>query len=232
VSFFEIDYSEGMLNLYVKDHRGRTIRDIIQDTDQYLKENQQSKYELRQAGGLIGIFAGIMDEIKKGQIDSLWQISIVVFIFCLITYRSATAGVIIMISLGLGTIITFATMGFQEIGLFIYTVPVASLGMGLGVDYSLYVVSRLKEEYAAGRQGEEAYRQTLMHSGTAVFFTALAMTIGVSTLLLSDIRFQAILGGMLTVVFLANMLGAILLVPALLAQLNPKFLTSQKGLNI
>ena len=71
-----------------------------------------------------------------------------------------------------------------------------------------------------------------MHSGTAVFFTALAMTIGVSTLLLSDIRFQAILGGMLTVVFLANMLGAILLVPALLAQLNPKFLTSQKGLNI
>ncbi|OGW17152.1 MAG: hypothetical protein A3G93_10620 [Nitrospinae bacterium RIFCSPLOWO2_12_FULL_45_22] len=231
-AFFEIDYSEGMLNLYVKDHRGRTIRDIIQDTDQYLKENQQSKYELRQAGGLIGIFAGIMDEIKKGQIDSLWQISIVVFIFCLITYRSATAGVIIMITLGLGTIITFATMGFQEIGLFIYTVPVASLGMGLGVDYSLYVVSRLKEEYAAGRQGEEAYRQTLMHSGTAVFFTALAMTIGVSTLLLSDIRFQAILGGMLTVVFLANMLGAILLVPALLAQLNPKFLTSQKGLNI
>jgi len=123
-------------------------------------------------------------------------------------------------------------MGFQEIGLFIYTVPVAALGMGLGVDYAIYVVSRLKEEYAAGKDDEEAYRQTLINAGKAVFFTATSITIGVFTLLLSDIRFQAILGGMLSVVLIANMLGAIFLLPSLLAQIKPKFLTSKKGIAI
>jgi predicted RND superfamily exporter protein len=231
-AFFEIDYSEGMLNLYVKDHRGRTIRDIIKDTDQYLEKNQLSEYEFQQPAGLIGVFAGIMDEIKKGQIDALWQISAVLFLLCCIAYRSIVAAVIIIIPLGLGTLITFATMGFQEIGLFIYTVPVAALGMGLGIDYAIYVVSRLKEEYASGIKGEEAYRQTLNNAGKAVFFTATSITIGVITLLLSDIRFQAILGGMLSVVLIANMLGSIFLLPALLAQLNPKFLTSQKGMKI
>jgi hypothetical protein len=230
--YFEIDYSEGMLTLYVKDHRGRTIRDIINDTDQYLKQNQKSEYELRQAAGIIGIFAGIMDEIKKGQIDALWQISAVLFLLCCLAYRSLVAAILIIIPLGLGTLITFATMGFQEIGLFIYTVPVAALGMGLGVDYAIYVVSRLKEEYAAGKDDEEAYRQTLINAGKAVFFTATSITIGVFTLLLSDIRFQAILGGMLSVVLIANMLGAIFLLPSLLAQIKPKFLTSKKGIAI
>lgn len=223
--YFEIDYSEGPMTVYVKDHKGRTIRDIMSDTDRYLAQNKKTnEAHVRQAAGIIGIFAAIMDEIKKSQIDSLWQISLVVFLFCVVTYRSFAAGLIILIPLALGTLITFATMGYGEVGLFIYTVPVASMGMGLGVDYSLYVVSRMKEELESGKSYKDAHYETLTNSGKAVFFTAMSLALGVATLLLSFIRFQAILGGMLMVVLVANMLGAILLLPAFLSWWKPKFL--------
>jgi len=225
-AFFEIDYSEAMLGIYVKDHRGSTIRDIIRDTDEYLKENQQSKYEFRQAAGLIGVFAAIMDTIRKGQRDTLILISVAVLVFISITFGSVWGAFLVIGVLELSNLILFGAMGFTEIGLFIYTVSVATLGLGLG-DYAIYTVCRMQEERQAGKSPEEAHFISLTHAGTAVFFTGMSLTLGVLTLLLSAIRFQAIMGGMLAVVITANMLGALLLLPALMIQLKPKFLTGQ-----
>jgi predicted RND superfamily exporter protein len=81
----------------------------------------------------------------------------------------------------------------------------------------------MREERIAGKSHEEAHFASLTHAGKAVFFTAMSITIGVLTLFFSAIRFQAILGGMLAVVLIANMLGAIILLPALIAWLKPKF---------
>lgn len=224
--YYEIDFSEGSLAVYVKDHRGRTINSIVADTENFLKNEvpKDTPAKIRQAAGIIGIFKAIMEEIKNGQISSLWQISTVVLVFCWLTFRSFVGGMVVLIPLALGTIITFATMGFGKIGLFIYTVPIASLGMGLGVDYSIYIVSRMKEELALGKSYEEAHRMTLLHAGKAVFFTAMSLALGVAMLLFSEIRFQAILGGMLMVVLVANMLGALVLLPALLSWWRPRFL--------
>ncbi|MDP6560515.1 MAG: MMPL family transporter, partial [Candidatus Binatia bacterium] len=228
--YYELDFSEGTLAVFVKDHKGKTINSIVQYTDDFLKANvpEDSPVEVRQAAGIIGIYKAIMEKIKEGQTDSMWQISAVVFIFCLLTFRSPVAGLVVLVPLGLGTIITFATMGFGKIGLFIYTVPVASLGIGLGVDYSIYIVSRMKEELSLGKSYEEAHRETIVNAGKAVFFTAMSLALGVAMLLLSDIRFQAILGGMLMVVLLANMLGALVLLPALMSWWRPRFLMVRK----
>ncbi|MBI2875839.1 MAG: MMPL family transporter [Candidatus Tectomicrobia bacterium] len=229
MGYFEIDLSEGSLTLYARDHRAETIRSLIQDTEQFLKLNQKSAARIEQAGGVIGIFSAIMDVIQESQVESLGQISLAVFLFCMLTFRSIVAGLIIMIPLAMGTIITFATMGFAEIGLFLYTVPVASLGMGLGVDYSLYIVSRMREESVAGKAPQEIHYRALTHAGQAVSFVALSIMTGVAALLLSSIRFQAILGGMLMVIILANFLGAIFLLPALINWWRPKFLFGGQG---
>ena len=223
--YFDMSFAEANIQVFVRNHTAHTIRGIIKDTEEWIAKNHNKDLpiEIQPAAGLIGVFSAIMDTIKKSQIESLYQISAVVFLFVLLTYRSPIAGLLVMGVLGLGTLITFATMGFGEIGLFIYTVPVASLGMGLGVDYAIYIISRMKEERRTGKSYEEAHFAALTHSGTAVLFTAMSIAIGVLTLLLSAIRFQAILGGMLAVVLIANMLGALILLPALIAWLKPKF---------
>ncbi|MBI1987840.1 MAG: MMPL family transporter [Nitrospinae bacterium] len=224
--YFEMDFGEGNIQFYVRDHKASTIHSIIDDTNEWIQKNHDGKApaKLVQAGGVLGVFSAIMETIKKSQIESLWQISIVVLLFVLLTFRSIMAGLIVMVVLALGTLITFATMGFGEIGLFIYTVPVASLGMGLGVDYTLYIISRMLEEKRAGKSIEEMHHETLTNAGKAVFFTAMAIAMGVFVLLWSAIRFQAILGGMLAVVLTANMLGSIILLPALIHWWKPKFI--------
>jgi hypothetical protein len=218
-------FVEGSIQLYVRDHKASTIRGIVQDTEEWIEKNHDDKLpaDIVQAAGLVGIFSAIMDTIKESQRTSLIQISIVVFLFILFTFRSPICGLIVMVVLGLGTLITFATMGFQDIGLFIYTVPVASMGMGLGVDYTIYIISRMREEAIAGKTPEEVHFITIANAGKAVFFTAMSIAMGVAILFFSAIRFQAILGGMLAVVLIANMLGAIILLPALVHWWKPGF---------
>jgi predicted RND superfamily exporter protein len=134
------------------------------------------------------------------------------------------AAVIIFIPLLIGKAITMAFMGYGGIGFFIYTLPVITLGFGLGIDFSLYILARLKEEISATGDFEKGYIKALGTSGHAVLFTGLTMTGGLITLLLSQMRFQAILGSMLSVVVMANTIIALLFFPVLLSVLRPKFL--------
>lgn len=227
--YFEMDYREANLTLFVKDHRGQTIREILRDTDEFLAKSPDNVcVEIKPAAGIIGVYAAIMEEIKRGQLGNLLQISTVVFLFCLFTFRSFVASFMILLILGLGCLITYAVMGYEKIGLFIYTLPIASLGMGLGVDYALYVVSRLKEEASIEPDLEKAWVKAMTTCGGAIFYTAMSIAVGVATLLLSGIRFQAIMGGMLTVVTFVNMVGALLFLPALIAWVRPRFLVSGK----
>jgi hypothetical protein len=227
--YFEIDQREASLVLFVKDHQGKTIRNLINDTNRYLADNHDSCADIRLAGGIIGVYAAIMEEIKRGQFWNLLWISTAIFLFCLLTFRSLSISLIITFTLGLGTVITYAVMGYGNIGLFIYTLPIASLGMGLGVDYAIYVISRLREELVSEEDYEQAWIKAMTTSGKAILFTALSVAIGGFTLLFSSIRFQAIMGGMLTVVVFANMLGALLLLPTLINLVKPGFL-SRPGL--
>ena len=116
-----------------------------------------------------------------------------------------------------------AVMTLTGVGLFIYTLPVSALGIGVGIDYSLYILSRLKRELAE-KQTEHAYATTFQTAGRAVCYTAATVTAGVLTLCLSEMRFQALLGVMLAIIMMANMISALLVLTSLLSLLKPKFL--------
>jgi predicted RND superfamily exporter protein len=106
-------------------------------------------------------------------------------------------------------------MAYLGIGMKVATLPVIALGVGVGVDYGIYVYSRLETFLRAGMPLQEAYYETLRSTGKAVLFTGLCLAIGVATWVFSAIKFQADMGLMLTFMFLVNMIGALLLLPAL-----------------
>ena len=87
--------------------------------------------------------------------------------------------------------------------------------MGIGVDYGIYIFARLQTELKSGAFFEDAMLATLQDTGSAVVFTAITLAIGVSLWMFSALKFQADMGILLTFMFVVNMLGAILLLPAM-----------------
>jgi len=226
--FFELDFRQANIRAFVSNHKGETIRNLMKDVRSYLEKNRIPGLTIEVTAGLIGIYEAILDEISRSQTFNLLFMFTAVFLCSAIAFRSVTAGFLVLIPLILGNVITFAVMALTGVGLFIYTLPVSALGIGVGIDYSLYMLSRLRKELA-DKHTEDAYITTFQTAGRAVCYTAATVTAGVLTLCLSEMRFQALLGVMLGIIMMANMLSALLVLTSILSLLKPKFLFKING---
>ena len=134
---------------------------------------------------------------------------------CLLSYRSVRGTLCILAPLGVVSLFSYGLMALLEIGLKVSTLPVAALGVGVGVDYGIYLYSRLRGFYREGRSLRAAYQETLEITGSGVLFTGITLALGVATWIFSPLKFQADMGLLLAFLFLMNMIGALVLLPAL-----------------
>ena len=148
-------------------------------------------------------------------------------VICGVTFKSVRAVICIIVPLALVSLIANAAMALLGIGLKVSTLPVAALGVGIGVDYGIYKFSRLSHYMSEGMSLQEAYVQTLRETGSAVIFTGLTLSVGVATWVFSPLQFQADMGLLLSFMFLWNMLGAMVLLPSLAYFLLPPRLFTQ-----
>jgi predicted RND superfamily exporter protein len=146
----------------------------------------------------------------------------VVTLLVLLTFRSVRATLCIMIPLGLTSLLCEVLMPLLGIGVKVATLPVISVGVGIGVDYGIYIYSRLESYTKQGMPLVEVYFNTLKTTGKAVVFTGISLAAGVFTWSFSPIKFQADMGILLTFMFLWNMIRAICLLPALAFWLLPR----------
>jgi predicted RND superfamily exporter protein len=138
-----------------------------------------------------------------------------VAVLCLITFRSWRAAVVAMVPLVITSILCEALMVWLGIGVKVATLPVVALGVGIGVDYALYLLSVQLAQMRAGMSLAEAYGRTLRFTGKVVVLVGITLAAGVITWALSPIKFQADMGILLAFMFLWNMVGAVVLIPAL-----------------
>ncbi len=169
----------------------------------------------RLATGNAGVMAATNEEVKTAQTPILLYVYGAIILLCLITFRSIRGTICIVVPLVLVSYLAYALMAFLGIGLKVNTLPVVALGVGIGVDYGIYIFSRLREYLAEGDTLDVAYMRTLRLTGRAVVFTAITLGVGVGTWLFSDLKFQADMGILLSFMFIFNMIGAMLLLPAL-----------------
>ncbi|MCP4717809.1 MAG: MMPL family transporter, partial [Deltaproteobacteria bacterium] len=226
--WFELDLRQANIRAFVNDHTGETIRSLMKDIRAYIDANPPPGMQIEMAAGLIGIYEAVLDEISKSQIKNLLFMLTAVFLCSAAAFRSLSAGLLIIVPLIFGNVITFAVMALSGVGLFIYTLPVSALGIGVGVDYSLYILTRLRSE-ARSNNLEQTFMNTFTTAGRAVIFTALTVTAGVMMLWVSEMRFQAILGVMLGIIMMANMLSSLLVLPTLLSLIKPKFIFNNRN---
>ena len=182
------------------------------------------KTKMRPAGGLGGILAAANEVIAVKNVQLLLMVLGIVFVLCTLTYRSVTAGCMFIMSLVLANFLAFAYMVFKGIGLNINTLPVVSLGIGLGVDYGLYIISRVTETYQEEKDLSRAVIKGVTTSGRAVFATATMMSAGVVFWYFSPLRFQAEMGVLLGILMMSNMFVGLLVLPAIINVFKPKFI--------
>ncbi|MRI35265.1 RND transporter [Endozoicomonas sp. OPT23] len=212
---FNADCSLAPVVLYLDDHKAETLERVVAATEAFAAANNNDDVQFLMATGNAGIEAATNQVIGKAQTEMLIWVYLVVSVLCLLTFRSLRAVFCIIIPLGLTSVLCQALMAYLGIGVKVATLPVIALGVGIGVDYGIYIYSRLESLLKEGMSLQEAYHKTLQITGKAVTFTGMTLAIGVGTWIFSPLKFQADMGILLTFMFIWNMIGAIWLLPAL-----------------
>jgi predicted RND superfamily exporter protein len=174
------------------------------------------------AGGIMGILAAVNDEVERGHVANIALIFAVIFILQSITYGSMLNGSIVVLQVATATMFSLAYMALRDVGLNINTLPVQSVGVGIGVDYAIYIADRIRFEYADCRDVDEACRRAIRTTGMAVSFTATCIVAGIVLWSFSDLRFQAEMAQLLSILMVFNMLGAVTIVPAFFSVLGER----------
>ncbi|WP_375739549.1 RND family transporter [Pseudomonas boanensis] len=212
---YNSDCSLAPVLIFLNDHKAETLSRAVKEVEAFAKEHNKEGLQFLLAAGNAGIEAATNVVIAQAELTILILVYICVAVMCLITFRSIAATLCIVLPLILTSVLGNALMAWLGIGVKVATLPVIALGVGIGVDYGIYIYSRLESFLRAGLPLQEAYYQTLKSTGKAVLFTGLCLAIGVATWIFSAIKFQADMGLMLTFMLLWNMFGALWLLPAL-----------------
>ena len=215
-----LDCSMAPVLAFLTDHKAETLTGVVQAAEAFAAEYNGPGAQFLLAGGNAGIDAATNIVIKQAERMVLFLVLGVVALLVLWEFRSWKVTLAIMVPLYITTVLCEAIMAKLGLGVKVATLPVIALGVGIGVDYGIYVYNKLKDYLAAGQPLGEAYFNTLRTTGTAVAFTGLTLAMGVFTWVFSAIKFQADMGLLLTFLFLWNMIGAIVALPAILAVLG------------
>jgi predicted RND superfamily exporter protein len=203
--------------VFLENHSGETIAHAVDEIERILAGVDQSKVKFKLAGGNAGVMAASNEAVKHAEVQMHSALLGSVALFCWLTFRSFRAVLCIITPLAIVATLCNALMAAFDIGLKVSTLPVLALGVGVGVDYGIYLYERMQHELALGRDLRTAFYEAMRQRGTAALFTAFTMSVGVGTWAFAPLKFQADMGILLGFMFLVNVFGAIFLLPGLAA---------------
>jgi predicted RND superfamily exporter protein len=214
---------------FLKDHKAATLDAVSSTAEKFIADNKVKDVQLLPAAGSAGIEAAVNQEVRSAWIKMLMYIYGTVAVLCLIAFRSWRAVLVALLPLALTSKLCEALMVVLGIGVKVSTLPVIALGVGIGVDYALYLLSVQLHGQRDGLPLTEAYRGALAFTGRIVALVGFTLAAGVITWAWSSIKFQADMGILLAFMFLWNMLGALILIPSLSNFLLPTSAVRQKN---
>jgi len=204
------------LQVFLRDHKASTLERVVGDAQAFIAEQPPGgDVRFLLAAGSAGIEAATNSVVKQAMHEMLYWVYGAVVLLCWFTFRSWRATLVAVLPLVLTSVLCEALMVMLGMGVKVATLPVIALGVGIGVDYALYVLAVMLQRLRAGDDVDQAYRAALRFTGRVVLLTGLTLALAVATWFWSPIKFQADMGILLAFMFLWNMVGALVLLPAL-----------------
>ena len=223
---------EGLMNvncslvpvyIFLQDHKAETLERAVQAVEQYPAAEADAPYvRYTLASGTAGVEAATNQTIKAAESRILWMVYGVVSVMVWLAFRSWRAVVCIIVPLLITSILCESLMVMLHIGVKVATLPVIALGVGIGVDYGIYLFAKMRTYLQQGESLDDAYLHALRTTGRSVVFTCITLSLSVGFWMFSHIKFQADMGILLTFMFLWNMVGALWLMPVLARFLHIK----------
>jgi predicted RND superfamily exporter protein len=223
-SIARVPSSSGLLNnncsampviLFLKDHKAETIDRVVSKIKSISQQLNSDEMQFKLASGPVGVMAATNEAVEEAQLPMMLYVYGAVIVLCLISFRSVRATISVVLPLYVVSTLAQWLMTALDIGLTVSTLPVIALGVGIGVDYGIYILSTMSDKLNQGETVSQAYLAALEERGSAVLLTGVTLAIGVSTWFFSDLKFQVDMGILLTFMFLVNMLAAVIVLPAI-----------------
>ena len=152
----------------------------------------------------------------KGQLQSLALAILCIFVLMVVLSRSLTYGTFCTIPIFLTVVLNFGIMGWFKIPLDIASAMIASIAIGIGIDYAIHFFNRYKEELAFGKSVEEAIRITISNTGQAILYNAAAVGLGFLVLVFSSMPPLGRFGWLIALTMFFSSTASMTVLPALL----------------
>lgn len=223
--FFSPDYTNATITVFYQGHTSEVIHGAIERAKEYIQNNTSPDDSVRYllAGGMFGILAASNEEVEWSNRVALPLLFVTVFILSLATYRSFVGAVIVMIPSLIAQPLSEAVMYLFGIDYNINSLPVAAIGIGIGIDYGYYVLSRIVEEFDEVGDFELANRRAIATTGKAVIFTGTTLAVSVVFWLFHPLKFEAEMALLLVLLLTFQLIGALVFIPAVFSLIKPKF---------
>jgi hypothetical protein len=200
---------------YLADHKAQTLDRVVKVADAFARQHDAPDRTFLLAAGSAGIEAGTNIVVRDASRTMLGWVYAAVILLCFVAFRSWRAVIVAVVPLVITSILCEALMVALGIGVKVATLPVIALGVGIGVDYALYLLSVQLAQQRQGVPLAQAYGKAVQFTGKVVALVGVTLAAGVITWAFSPIKFQADMGILLTFMFVWNMVGALVLIPAL-----------------
>jgi predicted RND superfamily exporter protein len=208
---------------FLADHKAETLDRAVSAVETFAEEHNSAEHKFLLVAGNSGIEAATNIAVARANKSMLLYVYLAVIVLCYVTFRSWRAVVVAVLPLAVTSVLGEALMVLLGIGVKVATLPVIALGVGIGVDYSLYLLTVHLVQQRSGQSVTESYCRALVFTGKVVALVGITLAVAVATWIWSPIKFQADMGVLLAFMFIWNMLGALILVPSLAT-----FLLAQK----
>jgi uncharacterized protein len=193
---------------------------IVRDT---VARTFPAGYTVRFSGSLASVSAATQVMVE-GKARNILQIAGIIVLVAGVLLRSAVGGLLVATPLVLTVAVNFGIMGALGLPLDTNTATISALAVGIGADYAIYFLFRLREELVQEPGLAAALRRALATSGKAVLFVSSAIAAGYLTLCLSGFSHYVRMGGLIAAAMVVASTSALVLLPALVDVIRPRFL--------
>jgi uncharacterized protein len=221
--FVDKNAQNATITIFYKDYNHATVTGSIALARRFIDENPMETVTFRLAGGLLGILAAVNEEVEWSYKWNLILVMVTVFVLSVLTYASVVGALIVMIPSIVAQPLSEAIMYGMGIDANINSLPVAAVGIGIGIDYGYYVLSRIVEEYERCGDHDRAIEEALMTTGRAILFTGTTLTVSVIFWIFFPMKFQSEMAILLTLLLFFHVVGALAFIPGIVSLLKPRF---------
>ncbi len=219
------------ITLFFADHTSDNMLRIRKAAYDFFKENpmKTEQGEFLLAGGRIGLEIALNEEMKNSHAVMDFAVLLTIFCMCALAFRSFVAGAMLAVPLILSNLMAFSYMAAANIGLSVNTLPCSAVGVGVGVDFAIYLYSRCIEEFPNHSGYKDTIVTAVKTAGSGIVFTGITLILPViAWYYLSELKFQAQMGFFLAMLLFINMIAALALHPLLILVVKPKFMKKIK----